>query len=246
MSSPPVSVNEAQQQKTAQPQKRRSRRGFALLLLVLLAVGAATVWQVLLNRQPDVPIAGRPLSSTQTHLHTVVMSSQPGVVYLGTHFGLFTSTDNGRTWPQQQGSLNTMMITSLAISPGNPDLLAALGVPNGGTGGKMGIYMSSDAGEHWKFTLPANLPSSTYPYTIVSAPGAGGHFYVFFSFAGWFETHDLGQHWQSITSGALTDIQTPSLLIDPQNPNHLLMGGDQGLFETNNDGQHWQQITTVQ
>ena len=69
---------------------------------------------------------------------------------------------------------------------------------------------------------------------------------MFFSQAGWFETRDLGQHWQAITSGTLTGILTPSLLIDPTHPDHLLMGGDQGLFETEDDGQHWQQITDVQ
>lgn len=38
-------------------------------------------------------------------------------------------------------------------------------------------------------------------------------------------------------------MQNPSLLTDPHNPAHLLMGGDQGLFESENDGQSWQRIT---
>jgi photosystem II stability/assembly factor-like uncharacterized protein len=225
---------------------KRPRRWLGLPLVVLIAVVAATVWQVLFNRQPTVPIAGRPLSSTQTHLHTVVMSSRPGVIYLGTHFGLFTSTDDGRTWPQRVGDLNTTMITSIAVSPTNPDLLAALAVPDGNPAGREGIYVSADAGNHWQFTLPPHLSASGYPYSIQGAPGAQGHFYVFFSQDGWFETRDLGRHWQAITSDPLTGIQTPSLLIDPTNPEHLLMGGDQGLFETISDGQRWQQVTDVQ
>ncbi len=79
-------------------------------------------------------VAGRLLASQETHLHTVVWSSRPGVVYLGTHFGLFTSVDGGHTWPQHQGELNTTMVTSVAVSPTNPDLLAVLAVPTGGIG----------------------------------------------------------------------------------------------------------------
>lgn len=228
------------------PRKMKHARRWLLVLGILLAVGGATLWQLLWNQQPNVPIAGRPLSSSQTHLHTVAISSQPGVIYLGTHFGLFTSTDNGRTWPQRQGDLSATMVTSIAISPTNPHLLAVLAIPDGNPTGREGIYVSADAGNHWQYTFPAHLSASSYPYSIQGAPGARGHFYVFFSQAGWFETHDLGKHWQSITQGALASIQTPSLLVDPTHSNHLLMGGDQGLFETANDGQNWQPVTQVQ
>ncbi len=217
-----------------------------LVLLVLLAVGGAVVWQVLLNQQPMVPVAGRPLSSASTHLHTVAMSSRPGVIYLGTHFGLFASADNGHTWPQRQGELSASMVTSIAVSPTNADLLAVLTIPDGNPAGQEGIAVSADGGKHWQRTSPANLPTAAYPYSIQAASGVQGHFFVFFTEAGWFETHDLGRHWQAITSGTLATIQVPSLLVDPYHPAHLLMGGDQGLFTTDNDGQSWQQITEVQ
>jgi photosystem II stability/assembly factor-like uncharacterized protein len=188
---------------------------------------------------------GRPLSYPQTHLHTLALSSRPGVVYLGTHYGIFTSTDGGRTWPQSEGGLNTSMITSIAVSPDNPDLVAVLAVPTSGLSGHIGIYVSANAGQSWNFSAPAGLPTSAYPYSIQSAAGADGHFYAFFSFAGWFETLDLGRHWHPITGASLANIQTPSLLTDPANPAHLLMGGDLGLFETRDDGQHWQQLKSV-
>jgi photosystem II stability/assembly factor-like uncharacterized protein len=222
-----------------------SWRWKVVFLCGLLALVAALVWQVA-NRQQNGMIAGRPLSSPQTHLHTVVISPRPGVVYLGTHYGLFTSTDGGRTWPESQGALNTNMITSIAVSPSNPNLLAVLAVPTSGLSGRMGIYVSADAGQHWRFTLPAHLAASAFPYSIQAAPGGRGHFYAFFTYAGWFETQDLGQHWSAITAGSLASIQTPSLLIDPSNPAHLLMGGDQGLFETRDDGRNWQKVAAVQ
>lgn len=246
MAVPPVEADTLAPQKARPVPGKRPGRRFVLVIIVLLAVGVAAIWQALLARQPNVPVAGRPLSSSETHLHTVVMSYRPGVVYLGTHFGIFTSTDNGRTWPQARGDLNTTMVTSIAVSPTNPNLLAVLAMPDGNPGSPMGIYVSSDAGQHWRATMPANLPTTTYPYSIQSAAGTGGHFYVFFSFVGWFETSDLGQHWQPITGSSLTEIQAPSLVIDPLNPRHLLLGGDLGLFETSNDGQSWVRNTDVQ
>lgn len=210
------------------------------LLIVLTLLGGQ--W---LGRKQNSMLPGRPLSYPQTHLHTVVLSPRAGVVYLGTHYGLFTSTDGGRSWPQNQGALNTSMITAVAASPGNPDLLAVLAIPTSGLSGQMGVYVSANAGRDWHLSTPAGLSTTAYPYTILSAPGAGGRFYVFFNYAGWFETRDLGQHWQAITSGSLSNIQTPSLLVDPAQPEHLLLGGDLGLFETRDDGQSWQQIKGV-
>jgi photosystem II stability/assembly factor-like uncharacterized protein len=218
---------------------------FPIFLIALVLIVLATfAWQAFYQQQTGM-IVGRPLASPETHLHTVVWSPDPGVVYLGTHFGLFISTDGGHTWPQHQGDLNTTMVTSVAVSPTDPDLLAVLVIPTSGIGRQAGISVSADAGKDWRFTVPAGLPASAYPYSIQATAGAGGHFFVFFTGAGWFETHDLGQHWSSLTTGNLATIQNPSLLTDVRNPNHLLMGGDQGLFETENDGQNWQEVTAV-
>jgi photosystem II stability/assembly factor-like uncharacterized protein len=240
LSSPDITEGPAPQ--SALPGKKHRRRWPIFLVLITLVIVIAIVWQVFYQQQTGM-IVGRPLASRQTHLHAVVLGGQPGVMYLGTHFGLFTSTDGGRTWPQQQGELNSAMITSVAVSPTNPALLAVLAVPRVSGQLQAGIYISSDTGKNWRFTLPKNLLPNAYPYTIQAAPGANGHFFAFFSSAGWFETHDLGQHWSPLTPSSFANMQNPSLLTDAHNPAHLLIGGDQGLFESENDGQSWQQIT---
>lgn len=222
----------------------RGRLFVMLGLLAVVVILASLVGQWWSGRQNSM-VLGRPLSYPQTHLHTLVMGAGGRMVYLGTHFGLFTSSDGGRTWPQDRGALSTNMVTAVAISPSQPSYLAVLAVPTSGLGRQLGIYVSSNAGKDWRFTAPAGLSATAYPYTIQAAQGAGGHFYVFFSYAGWFETQDLGQHWQPITSGALSNILAPSLLSDPKDPAHLLMGGDLGLFETRDDGRNWQKIKGV-
>ncbi len=216
-----------------------------VLVIGLLIVAATIVWQTLFNNHQNSMVVGRPLSYPDDHLHTVALSVQPGVIYLGTHYGIFTSTDNGRMWPQSQGDLNTTMITSIAVSPDNPAQLAVLAVPTSGLGKQAGIYVSSDGGKDWTFTLPPHVPDTSYPYTIQSGYGVQGHFYVFFSSVGWFETLDLGRHWHAITDSNMANIQTPVLLSDPLDPLHLLMGGDLGLFETHDDGRTWQPFVSI-
>ncbi len=76
--------------------------------------------------------------------------------------------------------------------------------------------------------------------------GGSGQFYAFYFYAGWLETRDLGAHWYPITRDTLSNMQTPSLLTDPVNANHLFLGGDQGLYESHDDGNHWLHISAIQ
>ncbi len=238
----PTSKDPSDQQQIPHPPSKRSRSRPLFFVALVLIVLIAIIWQIWYQQQTGM-LAGRPLASSQTHLHDVAVS-RSGAVYLGTHFGLFSSSDGGHTWPQK-GALATTMVTSIAVSPTNPELLAVVAVPTG-IGQQTGVYMSADAGKSWHFSNPSGLSSTAYPYHIQAAMGAGGHFLVFFSGVGWFETSDLGRHWSPLTAGNLAAIQNPVLATDARDPAHLLMGGDLGLFETANDGQNWQAVTTVQ
>ena len=223
-------------------QKRPAR----LVVGLLIAAALVTGWMLLNNNasSTDPTIAGHPLSNPHTHLHTVVPGVRPGTLYLGTHYGMFTSSDDGKTWPQQRGVLNNMMITAIAISPSQPDNMAVIALLVSGVGTPSGVYASSDGGNTWNARAPAGLSTMAYPYTI-KAGYAGGQFYAFYNYAGWYETRDMGQRWYAITGGALSNMQTPSLLADPTNPDHLWLGGDAGLYETRDDGSHWNAIAGV-
>jgi hypothetical protein len=138
------------------------------------------------------------------------------------------------------------MVTSIAVSPSNPNVLALIVIPTSGLGQASGIAFSQDNGTTWRISAPSGLSLSAYPYSVKAGTGSSGQFYAYYFYAGWFETRDSGARWYPITRGTLSGMQAPSLLTDSNNPNHLFLGGDQGLFESHDDGDHWLHISAIQ
>jgi photosystem II stability/assembly factor-like uncharacterized protein len=245
MTTTPSEPVAAPQEKPQQERKWRNR------LLIILSLGVIAIllgWQLLSVRtaNTDPTIVGHPLSNPQMHLHTLAIGGKPGTLYLGTHYGIFTSSDGGKTWPQARGVLNTLMVTTIVTAPQDTNLMALVAIPSVSGGAPEGAYFSSDAGRTWTLRNPPGLSASAYPYTIQAGTGNSGHFYAFYLNAGWFETLDIGLHWHALAMHNLPAMQTPQLLSFAHNPNHLLLGGEQGLFESNDDGQNWHALTSVQ
>ena len=159
----PRSQDAERQKKVKSSWRTRIIRTFVFVLLIIVIVVA---WQFLnaYNNSTDPTIAGRPLSNPHTHLHSVALGQKPGVLYLGTHYGLFTSTDGGHTWPQSHGTLSNDMVTSIAVSPSNPNVLALIVIPTSGLGQQSGIAFSRDNGTSWQISAPSGLSSSAYPH----------------------------------------------------------------------------------
>ena len=247
-STTPFTSQPNQEERHTKVKSSRNRRIFQIFVFGILIVVIAVAWQLLnaYNNSTDPTIAGRPLSNQHTHLHSVVLGDKPGVLYLGTHYGMFTSTDGGHTWPQSHGILSNDMVTSIAVSPSNSSVLALIVIPTSGLGQQSGIAFSRDNGISWQISIPPGLSSSAYPYAVKAGTGSSGQFYAYYFYGGWLETRDLGAHWYPITRGTLSAMQTPSLLTDSNNPNHLFLGGDQGLFESHDDGGHWLHIPAIQ
>ena len=194
-------------------------------------------------------VAGRPLSNPQTHLHTIVLGDSPGMVYLGTHFGLFWSADGGRTWPQERGALPGLMVTSIALSPVDDNTLAVVGLSNTGDASKNALYFSRDSGKTWRMSNPSQpgsgLGGPISPY-FVKAGADAGHWYAVFVGAGIYETREDGGHWALLTPPNLANALITSMLIDPADAGHLLLGTDAGLYQTRDAGAHWDAVAEVQ
>ncbi len=155
----------------------------------------------------------------------------------GSNGGIFKSVDGGRTWQQLRKDLpNDIVQAQLAIAPSAPrTLIVAVATLNAGK-----LYRSDDAGESWT------------PATTDERPGArigGGDLPVLridpqnpnvvyaASVVCWKST-DGGKTWDG-WRGAPGGDDYQNIWINPNNPQIILLGSDQGAIITVNGGATW-------
>ena len=87
-------------------------------------------------------------------------ASGGGITYRGD--GVYKSTNGGATW-QNMGLANASMIGRIAVDPSNPSrvYVAATGDIYS-TGGKRGLYRTTDGGAHWNRVLTPNLAAAPW------------------------------------------------------------------------------------
>ena len=157
--------------------------------------------------------------------------------YSGTHGGIFKSTDAGKTWHKLTQGLPDVAQAYVAIAPSNPRRLYATVA----SGREVGIYRSDDAGENWHRATtdaaPCRIASAAAicpcrasipkdPDTLYSA-----------SIVTWRST-DGGQTWTGI-KGAPGGDDYQNIWINPNNPDIILLVGDQGALVSVNRGRTW-------
>ncbi len=223
----------------------RKRPYLWLPLLIVVLVGGGALYQKFDSTQPidtDPAVAGRPLSNPDQHLHSLAIDPQhPGIIYLGSHYGLFISTNDGKTWPQPRGALNTLMILSIGINPQATGNIALNGVaPSGGDFGQNGLYVTHNGGTSWTHMHdPSSLPAEPDRYLI--APGTAGprSWLVIYVGAGLYTTDDDGQHWQLLRAPVSDKESQRALWVSPAHPHEILLGSNLGLQISQDDGAHW-------
>ena len=167
-------------------------------------------------------------------------------VWSGTGGGIFKSIDGGTTWRQLTNGLPHVIQANVAISLANPKRLYATVAGTSEPGmldqqrGTGGYYRSDDAGESWKLIsedtrptgrigggdLPMPLPDPKNPDVIISA-----------STVSWKST-DGGVTWAPV-KGAPGGEDYQNGWINPDNPDIMIFGVDQGAVVTLNGGQTW-------
>ncbi len=215
--------------------------GVVVVALITVGIHAAN--------QPigtDPTVAGRPLSNPDQHLHTLAIDPvHPGIIYLGSHYGLFTSMDDGKSWPQGHGALHTLMITYLATSPLGQGVIGVVGIdPGGGNFGSNGIFLTQDGGKHWtRAKDPAGMPIDTQRYLVV--PGTRAHqWYAVYTGFGLYRSDDEGQSWHLLHAAVAREAQHV-LWLNPANPQQLLLGTTSGLQLSLDAGATWANVAGV-
>ncbi len=183
----------------------------------------------------------------------------------GTRGGLFKSRDGGRTWRHITSGLPTGLLgrAGIDIAASSPNVLylyldnraptAVRGRPH--VGGE--VYRSTDRGEHWQKANTEDLyaVSGAYGWKFSDVrvdPRNARHLYILGN-AG-FESFDSGSTWRRIgaqilrvheTQGRALHLDHHELVIDPTNPERLLLGNDGGLFMSYDAGASWLHVNNI-
>jgi photosystem II stability/assembly factor-like uncharacterized protein len=161
--------------------------------------------------------------------------------------GIFKSIDNGRTWRQLSGGLPAAVIqANLAIAPSTPNrLIASVASP-----GTVNLFRSDDAGENWTIITKDPRPAGRIGGGDLSVPRFSPkdpEVVIVASTVSWKST-DGGKTWNAFR-GAPGGDDYQNVWINPNNPDVVLLGSDQGAVITVNGGKtfsSWYNQSTAQ
>ncbi|MBO0725266.1 MAG: glycoside hydrolase, partial [Blastocatellia bacterium] len=157
----------------------------------------------------------------------------------GPESGLFKSTDGGDTWKKLTAGLPTfeqgLGRIGFDVSRSNPNVLYATVDANPQLGG---VYRSDDAGENWrKISGDTRLWGRGSDFAEIRAHPKDPEI-VFVANTGSYKSTDGGKTWVGF-KGAPGGDDYHRLWINPDNPDIMLFGVDQGATITVNGGETW-------
>jgi photosystem II stability/assembly factor-like uncharacterized protein len=155
----------------------------------------------------------------------------------GTGGGIFKSTDGGKTWQQLKAGLPEGIIqANLAIAPSTPNrLIASVASP-----GAVGLYRTDDAGATWAVITKDPRPAGRIGGGDLSVPRFSPkdpNVVIVASTVSW-KSIDGGKTWNAFR-GAPGGDDYQNVWINPNNPEVIILGSDQGAVITANGGKSW-------
>ncbi len=159
-------------------------------------------------------------------------------------YGVWKSTDGGRTWHIASKGLTDLAVTNLTFSPIFGSTLLTTGAQDQtlfALARKGGLYRSADAGERWvSLTDRYRPPKSTYPEppgALIFSPTYAQDQTIFLSHYGLQRSTDGGETWATVFSQAVGPLAfSPDFAAD-----HTLFGWTNygGLLRSTDGGDTW-------
>jgi photosystem II stability/assembly factor-like uncharacterized protein len=191
---------------------------FRILILALAVAASAAYWGI-----------GGALASSTTpggpnHIHSIaILPGNPNVLYIGSHYRLYKSTDGGKTWKP----LLAQMFLSLAIDASHPNTMYGVSL----TGG---FQKSTDGGTHW--TAPHSRPALGSVTGVLYDASTRT---ILAYGAGIYRSTDGGSHWSStLKAQSFTSMAAGS-------GKALYAASDAGLYVSSDDGAHWKTVLVI-
>jgi photosystem II stability/assembly factor-like uncharacterized protein len=158
--------------------------------------------------------------------------------------GIHKSTNGGETWRRLETGLpkGDMGKIGLAVSPANPDVVYATIEANEK---ERGLYRSRDRGERWerRNEYISNGTGPHYYQEIVASPHDVDLVYQMDVFL--HVTRDGGATFDVLGTGSEKHSDNHALVIDREDPNHLIVGTDASVYESFDEGTTWRQFPNL-
>lgn len=208
----------------------------SLKIIVAALVGALIVFGIFIYRPPtNTPkenISAKSEetaveSSTYGHVHALFRNPNDGVLLMGTHHGLFRSTDEGKTFVRVETKAGVMVedFMNFAYDPTQKILYAG--------GHNVGVVKSLDGGNTW--SKADNGIKGTDIHALVINPLDGMRLYAFSVDNGVFGTKDGAISWYRIDDGPVN----PSVRAFGYMGTPSSMDRSMGTDKTTNVGYLW-------
>ena len=201
---------------------------WAVLGVAVVAVGATAVI-VQRNANKPAPAPAQGLPHTPDYHSLMVSRTNPQQILLGTHLGIYASSDGGRVWRFQ--SLAGKDAMNFARPGGSTVWMAGHNV----------MSRSTDGGKTWQSVRPPRLPSYDV-HGFASSPD-GTTLYAAVNGRGLYRSTDGGSSFQVVSKevgGAVFGLAV--------RPDGSLLAADlrQGLLESRDGGTHWTRLLRTQ
>jgi photosystem II stability/assembly factor-like uncharacterized protein len=210
---------------------------------VFRSTDGGKTWQKVLYKDADTGAMALAFDPTSAQIvYAVLWCSRHGPwensSWQGAGSGLFKSTDGGTTWRQLTKGLPTFAEglgrIGITVAPSNRDCLYAV-VDADKLGG---IYRSDDAGESWRrVNSEQRLWGRGFDFAEVKVDPKN-HDVVYVANTSAYRSNDGGKTFTAI-KGAPGGDDYHTFWINPDNPQIILLAGDQGAVITVNGGQTW-------
>ncbi len=155
--------------------------------------------------------------------------------------GIHKTTDGGKTWNKITSGLpkDHMGRIGLANAPSSPHTVYAIIESNAK---EKGTYRSLDFGQTWKKQSSYVAGSPQYYNELIVDPIKADRVYSMDTFTN--VSEDGGKTWTRL-SDKFRHVDDHALWIDPDNTDHLYIGGDGGVYETYDRGQTWRHVRNL-
>jgi len=155
--------------------------------------------------------------------------------------GIHKTTDGGKTWTKITTGLpkDHMGRIGLANAPSAPETVYAIIESNNK---EKGTYRSLDFGQTWHKQSNYVAGSPQYYNELIVDPINADRVYSMNTFTN--VSEDGGKTWTRL-SDKFRHVDDHALWIDPDNTDHLYIGGDGGIYETYDRGQTWRHVRNL-